>query len=323
MTSGLNRRDADLLSVVRRLESSINTLDINARLCLRDALVSLSNKASNPAMPPTPQQEAMNRAAEYLVLRMLSLSGHQVMHTPPGTGAPYAETSVVTAAHQQMSGPVAAAAAGGGGGNGGHGAVLGGMGSSMLGSSSSVGLEQNMNRMSGMTRTNVESEMSHRHHHHHHQSNDTSTNNKNMSGMNKKSLTNATNMQKDDGTVAASTGTEKSSVAQPDEEMMDVVVPSSGGGGGRSKIGECGGIEVVFDIMRCHLLQVIRIQTQACLTIANLTYGNEANKEEVVRRLAIMKRADPGLLSNDPYDKVGLYDQEATTIETWRLESPS
>ena len=71
MTSGLNRRDADLLSVVRWLELSINTLDINARLCLRDALVSLSNKASNPAMPPTPQQEAMNRAAEYLVLRML------------------------------------------------------------------------------------------------------------------------------------------------------------------------------------------------------------------------------------------------------------
>lgn len=50
----------------------------------------------------------------------------------------------------------------------------------------------------------------------------------------------------------------------------------------RSKIGECGGIEVVVDIMRCHLQQV-RIQTQACLTLANLTYENEANKEEVVR----------------------------------------
>lgn len=35
--------------------------------------------------------------------------------------------------------------------------------------------------------------------------------------------------------------------------------------------------------------------------------------------LAIMKHADPGLLSTDPYDKVGLYDQEATKIETWRL----
>ena len=70
-------------------------MDVSARLCLRDALLSLSNKASNPASPPTPQQEAMNRAAEYLVLRMLFLSGQQVMHTPPGTAStPYQETSV-------------------------------------------------------------------------------------------------------------------------------------------------------------------------------------------------------------------------------------
>lgn len=91
------RRDDDLLTVVHRLEESISTLDVNARLCLRDALVSLSNKASNPTVQPTPQQEAMNRAAEYLVLRMLFLSGQQVIHTPPGTGGGYPETPVVTA----------------------------------------------------------------------------------------------------------------------------------------------------------------------------------------------------------------------------------
>lgn len=87
----LTRRDSDLLNVVRRLEKSIGTLDVSARLCLRDALVSLSNKAANPNIPPTPQQEAMNRAAEYLVLRMLFLSGQQVMHTAPGTAGPYQE----------------------------------------------------------------------------------------------------------------------------------------------------------------------------------------------------------------------------------------
>lgn len=79
------RRDADLVEVVRRLERTISTLDVSARLCLRDALISLSNKASNPNLQPTPEQEAMNRAAEYLVLRMLFLSGHQVPHTAPGT----------------------------------------------------------------------------------------------------------------------------------------------------------------------------------------------------------------------------------------------
>ncbi|CDF35298.1 unnamed protein product [Chondrus crispus] len=86
--TGMSRRDSDLLNVVRRLESSIHTLDVSARLCLRDALVSLSNKASNPNVPPTPEQEAMNRAAEYLVLRMLFLSGQQVVHTAPGTVGP-------------------------------------------------------------------------------------------------------------------------------------------------------------------------------------------------------------------------------------------
>lgn len=46
-------------------------------------------------MPPTPEQEAMNRAAEYLVLRMLFLSGQQVMHTPPGTASvPYTPEGV-------------------------------------------------------------------------------------------------------------------------------------------------------------------------------------------------------------------------------------
>lgn len=59
--------------------------------------MSLSNKASNPASQPTPQQEAMNKAAEYLVLRMLFLSGHQVMHTAPGATASFAEASAVTA----------------------------------------------------------------------------------------------------------------------------------------------------------------------------------------------------------------------------------
>lgn len=105
----LGRRDSDLLSVVHRLEESISSLDVNARLCLRDALVSLSNKASNPTVQPTPQQEAMNRAAEYLVLRMLFLSGQQVIHTPPGTGGggggggAYPETPVGTASSPSAS----------------------------------------------------------------------------------------------------------------------------------------------------------------------------------------------------------------------------
>lgn len=103
--AGLSRRDSDLLNVVRRLESSIGTLDVSARLCLRDALVSLSNKASNPHVPPTPEQEAMNRAAEYLVLRMLFLSGQQVMHTAPGTaGATYPpDAQAVSSSVQDMA----------------------------------------------------------------------------------------------------------------------------------------------------------------------------------------------------------------------------
>lgn len=89
----LARMDSDLLQVIQRLEESINTLDVNARICLRDALISLSNKASNPSVQPTPEQEAMIRAAEYLVLRMLFHS-EQVVHVPPGTGGSFAETPV-------------------------------------------------------------------------------------------------------------------------------------------------------------------------------------------------------------------------------------
>lgn len=80
-----SRRDSELVSVVRRLVRTISTLDIPARLCLRDALLSLSHKAANPSLRPTPEQEAMNRAAEYLVLRMLFLTGQHVMHSAPGT----------------------------------------------------------------------------------------------------------------------------------------------------------------------------------------------------------------------------------------------
>lgn len=50
----------------------------------------------------------------------------------------------------------------------------------------------------------------------------------------------------------------------------------------RSRIGECGGIELVVGIMKCHSL-IVRIQTQACLTLANLTYENEDNKEQVIK----------------------------------------
>lgn len=83
-----HRRDQDLFGAVQRLERSISSLDMNARLCLRDALVSLSNKALNPQAAPTPEQEALNRAAEYLVLRMLFISGQQVLHSAPGTVGP-------------------------------------------------------------------------------------------------------------------------------------------------------------------------------------------------------------------------------------------
>lgn len=50
----------------------------------------------------------------------------------------------------------------------------------------------------------------------------------------------------------------------------------------RAHIGECGGIEAVVGIMRCHSL-LIRIQTQACLALANLTYQNDKNKDEIVK----------------------------------------
>lgn len=84
------RREGTLLAHIRKLQDQIATLDVNSRLNMRDALNSLSNKAANPAMIPTPEQEAMNRAAEYLVLRMLFVSGPQsVMHTAPGTAPPF------------------------------------------------------------------------------------------------------------------------------------------------------------------------------------------------------------------------------------------
>lgn len=95
------RRDTDLMTAVQRLERSISTLDVSARLCLRDALLSLSNKAANPHVMPTPEQEAMNRAAEYLVLRMLFLSGQQVMHTAPGTAGAYSEPAPQVTPTQQ------------------------------------------------------------------------------------------------------------------------------------------------------------------------------------------------------------------------------
>lgn len=49
----------------------------------------------------------------------------------------------------------------------------------------------------------------------------------------------------------------------------------------RARIGECGGIESVVAIMKCH--SSVRIQTQACLALANLTYLNDLNKEIVMR----------------------------------------
>lgn len=50
----------------------------------------------------------------------------------------------------------------------------------------------------------------------------------------------------------------------------------------RARIGECGGIDAIVGIMRCHSL-LVRIQTQACLALANLAYENDFNKEEIVR----------------------------------------
>jgi hypothetical protein len=85
---------AAVAAAAQGLERTINNLDMSARLCLRDALVSLSNKASNPNAQPTPEQEAMNRAAEYLVLRMLFLSGQQVAGSAPGTPQPQPQLPV-------------------------------------------------------------------------------------------------------------------------------------------------------------------------------------------------------------------------------------
>jgi hypothetical protein len=50
----------------------------------------------------------------------------------------------------------------------------------------------------------------------------------------------------------------------------------------RENIGNCGGIEVIVDVMRVHSLRV-RIQTQACLVLANVTYRNPSNKQRVLR----------------------------------------
>lgn len=50
----------------------------------------------------------------------------------------------------------------------------------------------------------------------------------------------------------------------------------------RTEIGQCGGIEAVVSIMRCHS-SLVRIQTQACLTLANLAYQNKSNKDTVMR----------------------------------------
>lgn len=191
----LNRRDADLLSVVRRLEASVSTLDVNARMCLRDALVSLCNKASNPALQQTPQQEAMNRAAEYLVLRMLFLSGHQVMHTAPGTGGGYVETPVVTPSlpqqHQQASNAPGSVSGSGLGQrvNGGQ-ALRVGLSPAPQTSSPTSSAALLHNRLAN---TNA--------------------------GLTPPSL--ARNAQpQDDGTVAASTGTDNAAVAQPDDVHM-------------------------------------------------------------------------------------------------------
>lgn len=50
----------------------------------------------------------------------------------------------------------------------------------------------------------------------------------------------------------------------------------------RDRIGHCGGIETVVLIMQYHSLRV-RIQTQACLVLANLTFNHRQNKDRVLR----------------------------------------
>eukprot|EP00189_Rhodosorus_marinus_P009582 CAMPEP_0184740478 /NCGR_PEP_ID=MMETSP0315-20130426/3489_1 /TAXON_ID=101924 /ORGANISM="Rhodosorus marinus, Strain UTEX LB 2760" /LENGTH=366 /DNA_ID=CAMNT_0027210171 /DNA_START=21 /DNA_END=1121 /DNA_ORIENTATION=+ len=76
------QRDREMSNRIRRLEGVISTIDVQARVSLRDSLVSLSNKAANPNYPRTPEQEELNRTAEYLVLRMLFSSKHE-MHGRP------------------------------------------------------------------------------------------------------------------------------------------------------------------------------------------------------------------------------------------------
>lgn len=46
----------------------------------------------------------------------------------------------------------------------------------------------------------------------------------------------------------------------------------------RARIGQCGGIHAIVDAMRCHSLRV-RIQTQACLALANLAFRCQQNKD--------------------------------------------
>lgn len=50
----------------------------------------------------------------------------------------------------------------------------------------------------------------------------------------------------------------------------------------RARIGECGGIDAIVGIMRCHSL-LVDIQINACIALSNLTFENKKNKEEVVR----------------------------------------
>ncbi|CDF37372.1 unnamed protein product [Chondrus crispus] len=50
----------------------------------------------------------------------------------------------------------------------------------------------------------------------------------------------------------------------------------------RRTIGECGGVEAIVEVMRAHSLRV-RIQTQACLALANLAYKCPENKRAFMK----------------------------------------
>lgn len=50
----------------------------------------------------------------------------------------------------------------------------------------------------------------------------------------------------------------------------------------RKTIGECGGVEAIVEVMRAHSLRV-RIQTQACLALANLAYRCPENKKAFMK----------------------------------------